>query len=290
VFERAGQIAHALRVTAAPGCTPALPGASGPLALPIPQHVAFLARRVVAQGGILIEKEPKAAVPLAVAIAAAANLLPPELGGPLWRAVLSELHVACPLTVPCFPPRRPGQTVEGWKLELGYKNLAPPAQPGAGAQQPAVRLEAKDKYYNRLGGFVTLYAALLAADACLDFDLGSDSPQRAAPAPEPALRGHQQGPPRRTLQRSAEVFAHGIPRPPPPHLNFPLPCPYSACLPPCIAPRLPSRQAASASTVAPTRCARGAARAPRLEARCRSQSPTAARPRASARRGAGSRG
>ena len=139
---------------------------------------------------MLIEKQPMAAVPLAIVVAAAASALPPDAGAALWRAVLAELNCACCYTVPCFPPRRDGQTIDEWKMALGYRDLAP--RPAAGARpapfgreaapRAPVRLEAKDKYYNRTIGFVTLYAALLGADAYLDFDLGESALRPSAAA------------------------------------------------------------------------------------------------------------
>lgn len=246
MFERCSQIVSALLATPAPEAAPPSAMEGGPLGAPVPAHVAFFARRVVTQGGVLIEKQPAAAVPLALVVAAAASALPAPMGGALWRAVLGELAAACPFTLPCFPPRGEGESTEQWKLKLGYKNLAP--SPGA------VRLEAKDKYYSRVCGFVSLHAALFSAQAYMDFELGAHAARTATPRAQA----------RCGWGARALTAAHSLP------------------------PALPSAaQAAAASTAGCTRRAQTAARARPRGARSPSRAPTAASAPAWPRRGAG---
>jgi len=108
---------------------------------------AAVAAKLITQGAILVEKSPGMAYALAD-LALAVGVEAPEI----WEHLLTHFRAGCCYTVPCYVRRPTGGSVEQWKLALGY------AQLGNGG------FESKEQYYNRMAGFVTLYAAVLQAE------------------------------------------------------------------------------------------------------------------------------
>eukprot|EP00962_Isochrysis_galbana_P044746 scaffold17450_cov77-Isochrysis_galbana.AAC.1 len=92
---------------------------------------------------MVVEKSPAMAYPLAMlALSVAARF-------PALRTHLRHHFIhACPYVTPHYVRRPPGASDDEWKRRMGYAERARGMEP-------------KEQYYNRMAGFVTLWAALL---------------------------------------------------------------------------------------------------------------------------------
>jgi len=103
------------------------------------------AAKILDQGALMVI-DPGSAYAMAMLALAVGHKQPA-----LWPHLQTQFRAACCYTVPHYVKRPEGASDTQYALLMGY------AQRGKG-------LETKEKYYNRMAGFVTLYGALLQAE------------------------------------------------------------------------------------------------------------------------------
>eukprot|EP00967_Tisochrysis_lutea_P080903 scaffold111334_cov34-Tisochrysis_lutea.AAC.5 len=94
---------------------------------------------------MVVEKSPAMAYPLAMLALSVGTRFEA-----VWHHLRHHFIHACSYVVPHYIRRPQGATDEQWKKVMGY------AERGRG-------FEPKEQYYNRMAGYVTLWAAILQA-------------------------------------------------------------------------------------------------------------------------------
>ena len=124
-----------------------------------------LAKRLITQGEMLVDKQP------GMAYALAGFALHVGAGEPgVWTALDAQLKAACCYCVPHHVRKPAGGTDDEWKVALGWRRRSPSAWEG------------KADYYARTAGFVYLYGALLQQRTCALFTPPAEEMQTRAVA------------------------------------------------------------------------------------------------------------
>ena len=163
-----------------------------------------LAAKLVHQGAMMVEKSPGIAYALAgVALAVG------ETEPLLWTCLRDRLCAACCYVAPCYVKRPAGASIDEWKRAMGYKTRA-----------DGHTLEKKEAYYNRMGAYMSMWAALLQASAVPTFPQANglgDFAMRVMPANNPLgvraawawLARMLNAPPQRITAALLYPFLHG---------------------------------------------------------------------------------
>ena len=171
-----------------------------------------LAAKLVQQGAMMVEKSPGIAYALAgVALAVG------EAEPLVWACLRDRLCAACCYVAPCYVKRPEGASNDEWKRAMGYKTRA-----------DGRTLEKKEAYYNRMGAYMSMWAALLQASAVPTFPRtngANDSTMLVRPANNPLGVGAAwswlarllNAPPQRITAALLYPFLHGCAHSSPPH-------------------------------------------------------------------------
>ena len=163
-----------------------------------------LAAKLVQQGAMMVEKSPGIAYALAgVALAVG------EAEPLVWACLRDRLCAACCYVAPCYVKRPEGASNDEWKRAMGYK-----------ARADGRTLEKKEAYYNRMGAYMSMWAALLQASAVPTFPRtngANDSTMLVRPANNPLGVGAAwswlarllNAPPQRITAALLYPFLHG---------------------------------------------------------------------------------
>ena len=170
-----------------------------------------LAAKLVQQGAMMVEKSPGIAYALAgVALAVG------EAEPLVWACLRDRLCAACCYVAPCYVKRPEGASNDEWKRAMGYKTRA-----------DGRTLEKKEAYYNRMGAYMSMWAALLQASAVPTFPRtngANDSTMLVRPANNPLGVGAAwswlarllNAPPQRITAALLYPFLHGCAHSSPP--------------------------------------------------------------------------
>jgi len=156
VWEKAEAVVGALNALQARGGEAAL--AAG---------CSAFAAKLLAQGSAVVEKAPAMAYPLAMLATSVGARCPA-----LTQHLRAHFCAACCYVTPHYVRRPAGATDDAWREAMGY-------------QRRARGFEPKEQYYNRMAGYLTLWAALLQAEAVPIYDERTEQ-MRMEPHANPA--------------------------------------------------------------------------------------------------------
>ncbi|ELR18754.1 GLE1 family protein [Acanthamoeba castellanii str. Neff] len=109
----------------------------------------LIAQKIVQQGDSQVHVAQLAAFPIADVAVALCTLVPD-----LTRILIARFHEKCCFTIPYYVPKLQGMSDEDHLVALGYQRK----------RNTPTGFETEEAFFERMAGFVTLYAAIMQAD------------------------------------------------------------------------------------------------------------------------------